>query len=160
MSSNCVIAEEGTKWGLPEVLFNLVPGMGAYSFLTRRCGPETAERLIMSGKMLNSQDMQKLKIIDQVVPTGRGVQAVHDFIDQQRRRDNAHLAMARIRRCINPITYQELIQITKIWADAALQLGERDLLLIERLIAAQNRRQTQARSEAEDIPPLAMEGQG
>jgi DSF synthase len=160
ISSNCVIAEEGIKWGLPEVLFNLVPGMGAYSFLTRRAGPDTAERLIMSGKMLSSHDMLKHKVIDKVVPTGGGEQAVLDFIDKQRRRDNAHLAMARIRRCINPITYQELIQITKIWVDAALQLGDRDLLLIERLIAAQNRRQAQARSEAGGASPRAMEGQG
>lgn len=160
ISSNCIIAEEGVKWGLPEVLFNLVPGMGAYSFLIRRVKPDVAERLIMTGQMISSQEMLEHGIIDKVVPLGRGEQAVLDYIDKQRRRDNAHLAMARIRRCVQPITYQELIQITKIWVDAALQLSERDLMLIERLIAAQNRRQSQLNQEAEKGAPQAMEGRG
>ncbi|WP_413698917.1 crotonase/enoyl-CoA hydratase family protein [Psychromonas sp. KJ10-10] len=36
LSSNVLIAEKGTKLGLPEVLFNLFPGMGAYSLLSRK----------------------------------------------------------------------------------------------------------------------------
>ena len=32
------VALPGTRMGLPEVLFNLFPGMGAYSFLSRRIG--------------------------------------------------------------------------------------------------------------------------
>ena len=36
--------------GLPEVLFDLFPGMGAYSFLVRRLGPAQAERMILSGE--------------------------------------------------------------------------------------------------------------
>ena len=39
ISSNVVISERSAKYGLPEVLFNLVPGMGAYSFLIRRTEP-------------------------------------------------------------------------------------------------------------------------
>jgi len=33
MSSNLIVAERGAKFGLPEVLFNLFPGMGAYTFM-------------------------------------------------------------------------------------------------------------------------------
>ena len=36
LSCDVVIAERGAKFGLPEVLFNLFPGMGAYSLLCRR----------------------------------------------------------------------------------------------------------------------------
>ncbi len=154
ISSNVIIAERGAKWGLPEVLFNLIPGMGAYSFLVRRTTPDVAERLIMTGKMLSSDDMLELKLVDRVVDPGEGEQAVIDFIAQHRRRSNAHAAMSRVRRCINPVTYEELITVTKIWVDAALRLGDRDLLLIERLIQAQNRRVT---SDEEEIPD-AMEG--
>ena len=42
----------GVQMGLPEVLFNLFPGMGAYSFLSRRLGANEAERVILSGKDL------------------------------------------------------------------------------------------------------------
>lgn len=159
ISSNCIIAEEGVKWGLPEVLFNLIPGMGAYSFLIRRASPDLAERIIMTGEMLSSQDMLEHKIIDKVVGQGEGEQAVLHFIDKHRRRSNAHIAMSRVRRCVHPITYQELIKITKIWVDAALQLGDRDLLLIERLIQAQNRRTEKSAVATAQEKPRAMEGQ-
>ena len=39
LSSNLLIAERGTKFGLPEILFNLFPGMGGYSFLARKIEP-------------------------------------------------------------------------------------------------------------------------
>jgi DSF synthase len=140
VSSNVVISERSAKYGLPEVLFNLIPGMGAYSFLVRRTSPDTAERIIMSGELLSAQDMLDLKLVDRVVDDGAGEQAVLQFMREHRRRSNAHAAMGRVRRCIQPVTYEELITITRIWVDAALQLTERDLLLIERLIQAQNRR--------------------
>lgn len=155
ISSNVIIAERGAKWGLPEVLFNLIPGMGAYSFLIRRTPPHVAENIITTGQMMSSDQMLGLKIVDRVVDPGEGEKAVVDFIRRHQRRGNAHAAMSRVRQCVNPVTYEELIDITKIWVDAALQLGDRDLLLIERLIQAQNRLNTQ---DDEDIP-AAMEGQ-
>ena len=39
MASDIIIAEKSAKFGLPEILFNLFPGMGAYSFLSRRGPP-------------------------------------------------------------------------------------------------------------------------
>jgi DSF synthase len=140
ISSNVIIAERSAKFGLPEVLFNLIPGMGAYSFLIRRASPDVAERIIMTGDLLRAEDMLELKLIDAVVDDGTGVQAIGEFVARHRKRSNAHAAMGRVRRCLNPVTYEELITITKIWVDAALRLEERDLLLIERLIQAQNRR--------------------
>lgn len=157
ISSNVIIAERGAKWGLPEVLFNLIPGMGAYSFLIRRTPPHVAENIITTGQMMSSDEMLDLKIVDRVVDPGEGEQAVVDFIDRHQRRNNAHTAMSRVRQCVNPITYEELINITKIWVDAALKLSDRDLLLIERLIQAQNRLKTPAKAQEE--PPQAMEGQ-
>ncbi|MCP4574551.1 MAG: crotonase/enoyl-CoA hydratase family protein [bacterium] len=155
ISSNVIIAEKSAKWGLPEVLFNLIPGMGAYSFLVRRTSPDVAERLIMTGELVTADEMHELKLVDQVVEDGEGEQAVLDYIARHRRRSNAHAAMSRVRRCINPVTYEELITITKIWVDAALKLSDRDLLLIERLIQAQNRRIARAHEGGEE----AMEGQ-
>ncbi|HPF71185.1 MAG TPA: crotonase/enoyl-CoA hydratase family protein [Candidatus Krumholzibacteria bacterium] len=153
VSSNVVIAERSAKFGLPEVLFNLVPGMGAYSFLIRRTTPDTAERIIMTGELLSAHDMRELKLVDRVVEDGTGEAAVLAFMREHSRRSNAHAAMGRIRRCINPVTYEELIGITRIWVDAALQLTERDLTLIERLVQAQNRRLERAAAGRQ-----AMEG--
>ena len=155
ISSNFVIAEKSAKFGLPEVLFNLIPGMGAYSFLVRRTGPDLAEKIIMSGELLTAQKMHNLGLVDEVVEDGQGEQAVLRFIKRHRKRGNAHEAMNRIRKCINPVTYEELIQITKIWVDAALKLTSRDLRMIERLVQAQNRR-----AKTRKPAPSALEGFG
>ena len=155
ISSNVVIAEKSAKFGLPEVLFNLVPGMGAYSFLVRRTTPDLAEKIIMSGELLTAQKMHNLGLIDEVVEDGQGEQAVVRFIRKHRKRGNAHEAMNRIKKCINPVTYEELIQITRIWVDAALKLTSRDLRMIERLVQAQNRR-----AGIRKVEPKALEGFG
>jgi DSF synthase len=155
ISSNVVIAEKSAKFGLPEVLFNLVPGMGAYSFLVRRTGPDLAEKIMMSGELLTAQKMHNLGLVDEVVEDGQGEQAVGRYIRRHLKRSNAFEAMSRIRKCINPVTYEELIQITKIWVDAALKLTGRDLRMIERLVQAQNRRAGTVKPA-----PKAMEGLG
>ena len=155
ISSNVVIAEKSAKFGLPEVLFNLIPGMGAYSFLVRRTGPDLAEKIIMSGELLTAQKMHNLGLVDEVVEDGQGEAAVNRFIQRHRKRGNAHEAMSRIKKCINPVTYEELIEITRIWVDAALKLTSRDLRMIERLVQAQNRRAGVQKTE-----PKALEGLG
>ena len=51
LSFDLVVAERSAKMGLPEILFNLFPGMGAYSFLARRMDATRAERMMMSGQI-------------------------------------------------------------------------------------------------------------
>src|SRR2546427_11079414 len=48
MSSDIIVAEESAQLGLPEILFNLFPGMGAYSMLLGRVGARAAEERILS----------------------------------------------------------------------------------------------------------------
>ena len=43
LSSDVIIAEKSARFGFPEILFNLFPGMGAYSFLDRQIGQRGAE---------------------------------------------------------------------------------------------------------------------
>ena len=50
LSCDVIVADEQASMGFPEILFNMFPGMGAYSFLSRRIPPALAERMIISGK--------------------------------------------------------------------------------------------------------------
>ncbi len=143
ISSNKVVAEESARFGLPEILFNLIPGMGAYSFLIRKTTPDMVERLITSGEILTARQMHELKLVDEVVNDGEGPAAVRALIARHQRKGNAHAALGRVKKCINPVTYEELIRITRIWVDTALQLGPRDLRMIQNLIRAQDRRRGQ-----------------
>lgn len=140
LSCQVLIAEERARFGLPEVLFNLFPGMGAYSLLSRRVGPVHAERLILSGKVYSAEEMHEAGIVDVLVPDGEGEAGVEEYIRGHRRRRNAQRALARVRDQVAPIRLEELEEVGRIWADAALNLESRDLRLMRRLVLAQGRR--------------------
>ncbi|WP_133478750.1 crotonase/enoyl-CoA hydratase family protein [Cognatilysobacter segetis] len=140
LACQVIVAEEGTEMGLPEVLFGLVPGMGAYSFLSRRVSPQKAERLILEGRILPVEELHRMGIVDIVVPRGEGERAVRELIQQEQRAPHAHLALNRVRRLAQAVTYDELLSITAVWVDAALALGDRSLRAMERIVRAQARR--------------------
>jgi DSF synthase len=61
-------------------------------------------------------------------------------IRQNRRIAAARLALHRVRDAVHPISLDELTRITEIWVDTALQLGDKSLRMMERLVRAQLRR--------------------
>ena len=146
LSSDVIVAEEGTQFGLPEVLFGMFPGMGAYSFLSRRVGQVQAERMILGGKCYPAEELAELGVVDVLAPRGGGEAAVRTFVAENRRRHAMRAALGEVRRRCNPITYEELLDVTEIWVETALALDEADLRRMDRLVTAQRRRG--ARGEA------------
>ena len=140
LSCHTIVAEQGVDMGLPEVLFGLFPGMGAYSFLSRRVSPQLAERIILEGRVYTSDELHALGVVDVLVPKGHGEQAVRELIRQQQRAPHAHRALNRVRALSQPVERDELMRITEVWVDTALQLGERSLRTMERIVRAQARR--------------------
>lgn len=140
LSCNTIVAETGVGMGLPEVLFDLFPGMGAYSFLCKRIAPHQAEKLMLSGQIHSSDELYRMGLVDVLVPRGQGVQAVEDVIRANRRIPHARAAMHRVRAMAQPVTLEEMMAITEVWVDTALQLGEKSLRTMERLVRAQYRR--------------------
>ena len=140
LASDVIVAEEGAQMGLPEILFNLFPGMGACSLLARRIGIRAAEELILSGKVLPAAELHKMGIVDVLATDGQGETAVRNWIAKNARRRNGLQAVHRARQFIHPVTREELDGIVGLWVDAALRLGERDLKMMNRLVRAQMRR--------------------
>jgi DSF synthase len=140
LSFDVMVAEKSAKMGLPEILFNLFPGMGAYSLLARKIGTAAAERLIMSGTVYTAEELHRLGVVDILAEDGQGENAVRDYIACNRRKHNAYKAIYRTKRRVNPITYEELRDVVDIWLDAAMDLGEQDLRKMTRLVRAQGRR--------------------
>lgn len=150
LSSHVIVAEKSARFGLPEVMFNLFPGMGAYSYLSRRLNPAAAERMILSGKIYTAEELFDLGLVDVLAEDGEGVAAVRRHIREMDRRHLARRAMRHVCNAVNPVTRDELIRVTDIWIEAALALAEDDLRRMERLVAAQIRlRPTQAMVAAE-----------
>ncbi|HEY4697172.1 MAG TPA: crotonase/enoyl-CoA hydratase family protein [Gallionella sp.] len=139
LTSDIIIAERNSRMGFPEILFNLFPGMGAYSFLARKIGTVQAEKIILSGKLYSAEELHALGLVDVLVEDGEGEEAVYDFVAKQARRSNGYIAMRKARKMFNPVTYQELMDITGIWVDAALQLNEKDLKVMDRFLRSQQK---------------------
>ncbi len=140
LSSNVIIAERRSRMGLPEILFNLFPGMGAYSLLGRRVGIKRAEEMIFSGRIYTAAELHEMGVVDILAEDGLGEAAVDDYICRNERRRNAMQAMFSCRQHLNPISYDELLNITNIWVDAALRLEEKELKLMSRIGRSQLKR--------------------
>ena len=149
MSCDRLVAERQARFALPEVLFNLFPGMGAHAYLSRRVGMARAEEIIMSGKVYTAEEMHAWGIVDVLAEDGDGERAVREWIDRNGARHNAHSAMFKARRRVNPVTLQELRDVTDIWVDAALGLTAQDLRRMTQLAAMQDR--SQRRRVAEPV---------
>ena len=151
MSSNYLIAEKHSQMGLPEIRFNLFPGMGAYSFLGRKVGMVKAEEMITSGNIYSGPELHKMGIIDILAESGRGYEAVDCFIRKHRRASNGLKSVHRVRQLFNPVTYKELMEIADVWVDAALQLKQKDLKTMARFVLAQNRGQMTAEHKPKKV---------
>lgn len=135
-----IIAEEGAGMGFPEVLFDLFPGMGAYTFLTRRVTPAVAERMMLDARVYPVEELLAMGVVDQVVPKGEGLAAARELVRKHQRIGNALRSMNAVRHACKPVGLDELLEVTTEWVDAAMRLNERGLRTMERLIRAQQRR--------------------
>jgi len=140
LADDIIIAEKGAKFGLPECLFSLFPGMGALSFLTRKIGASMAEKMVFSGKIYSAEEMHDLGVVDVLAEDGMGEQAIYDFVEKNDRGFASRRAVYAARQVIHPITRAELDRIVAMWVDAALSLGPTDIRVMERLASAQDRR--------------------
>lgn len=143
LSCNVVVAEENAQIGFPEILFNLFPGMGAYTYLSRRVHPSVAERIISSGRTYTGAELHAMGIVDVLAPDGEGISVVKNYIKQHRNQRTGRLAMQQAYLQINPISLDELRTIADLWVETALQLDERSLRVMERLVRAQSRKMGQ-----------------
>ena len=139
LTSDIIVAERRSQMGFPEILFNLFPGMGAYSMVARKVNPKFAEKMILSGKMYSAEELHEAGLVDILAEDGKGVEAVNDYIKKQERRSNGFLAVQKARHRFSPVTLQELMDITTVWVDSALKLNEKDLKVMDRFVRSQER---------------------
>jgi DSF synthase len=143
-SANVVVAERGAKCGLPEVLFNLFPGMGAFSILSRKIGFSEAEKMIMSGGVYSAEKLYDMGLVDILAEKGEGEVAIYRYIKSTQRSGNTYRSMQQVKDICNQVGYEEMMDIGKVWADAALRLSDKDLRMVERLVRRQNNRAQQS----------------
>lgn len=138
ISSEVLIAERSAKMGLPDILFNLFPGAGAYSILARKIGASMAEKLVLSGRLYTAEEMFDMGIVDILAEDGQGEAKLYDYIKKEQRVRNGYRGFRQAKRLYNPLTRDELMQGAEIWVETAFKLEAKDLRMMDRLVARQS----------------------
>lgn len=139
LSFDVLIAERGVTFGLPEVMFGLFPGMGAHAFLTRKLGSAMAERIILSNESYSAEQLYELGVVHVLAEPGEGQAACHDYMQKNLRRHAGLVKARQAMREVSSVPLEELRRVVDHWADAALELTEQDLKIMNRLTRAQSR---------------------
>jgi DSF synthase len=159
LSSDYIIAEAGSMFKFPEVVFNMFPGMGAYSFLSRRISPALVERMIINAEGYTAEQLYEMGVVDMVADPGEGELALRSFIKRLNRSNITRNSVLKMRNRVFPLEKQELLDIANDWVEAAFSLNNRDISAMARLVRAQTKMMTQQEKVAA-LNPLAMLGHG
>lgn len=139
LAHNVVVAERQSQMGLPEIMFNLFPGMGAYQLLCRRLPPVKAEQIILSGKTFSAEELYEMGLVDVLADEGKGEEAVRNYIREARMKKNGRDALRNVIRQVDPLKYEDLVRSIDVWVDAAFNLTASDLKTMDFLLRAQQR---------------------
>jgi DSF synthase len=77
-------------------------------------------------------------VITTLAKQGEAVKTANEFMRRNSRQFNGMQAIQAARHRYAPIDYDELLDITKIWVDAALRLRKKDIKMMLKLVEAQN----------------------
>ena len=139
LTSDIIVAERDATFSFPEPMFNMIPGMGALSLLRRRVGFRKAEELVMSGQVFSAKELHDIGVVEILTESGKGLQTVRGLIQQRLKKQVAYRALFQAKQLCQPITKEELLGVVDVWVNAALQLEQRDLRMMSRLLRGQQR---------------------
>lgn len=153
LSCDILFAERSSLFGFPEVLFNLFPGMGAITYLTRKIGVPNTERLIVGGEHFSGEQMRALGAVDYLAEDGQGRADLEVYVGKMRRKFNAWSGFHRGRRISDPVDFSELSKIADIWVERASTITPPMLRRMVQIIRMQDAKLTIVSSET---PPRPM----
>lgn len=136
LSTHYIVAEEHVKFSFPESLFGTFPGMGAYSFLTRKVGFFKAHEMINSSKKWDTHELYNLKLITHVAKTQNGIAEALDLKSK-----NIFAPQNQFEKVCSNLNVIELIEIVDIWIDQVMSLDNKKIEFMRKLIEAQKKKE-------------------
>ena len=139
LSFDVICAEKGAKFGFPEQMFGLFPGMGALSFLGRKLGFAAAEKFVRTGRLATAEELYDMGLVHILTEKGEGIAGVKDYISKNASRHKSRHLMHQAGKRANPLSFEELSDIVDLWVDACMTLTEHNVQVMQRLVSAQER---------------------
>ncbi len=102
------IASSGSKLGLPEVKFGIIPDVGGSTRLPAVVGLGRAKELIMTGRSIDAAEAERIGLVNRVVPAEQLEQAVAELVEELTA--NSHVAVGRAKRVIDASARPALAQ--------------------------------------------------
>jgi enoyl-CoA hydratase/carnithine racemase len=93
------IASDDSQLGLPEVKFGIIPDVGGSSRLPAVVGVGRAKELIMTGRMIDAHEAERIGLVNRVVAADELEQATQSLTDELLA--NSHWAVGRAKRVID-----------------------------------------------------------
>lgn len=148
LAGNYIIAEESANFSFPEIIFGTFPGMGAYSFLTKRVGYQAAHDIINSNKTYTARDVFDLKIIDKVSENGQGLVDMNNMIKNGELEKYINDPFMNI---CNKVSKQELLEVVDVWLEKAFTLSENNIKRMSKIANFQSRKIARDAQKAENL---------
>ena len=99
MACHIRLAEDGVRFGQPEINLGIMPGWGGTQRFPRYVGKGKALELLLTGDMINAQEAKRIGLVNNVVPVGEVVKAAKDLA--KKINSKGALAIAAILRAVN-----------------------------------------------------------
>ena len=79
LACDMIVAAEGAKMGLPEILLNLVPGGGGTLRLSKKIGVNLTNEMVMTGRTVLAEEMHQHGLINYLYPRDNFIEKVNEF---------------------------------------------------------------------------------
>jgi enoyl-CoA hydratase/carnithine racemase len=130
------VVAKGIRLGMPEVRVGLVPDVGGTTRLARTVGYARAKELIMTARLVDADEAERIGLVNRVVATGSHLAAAEELAREMAR--NAPVAVGLAKRIIDrgysldKMTFMELemlaqssLLMTEDFREGARALAER-----------------------------------
>ena len=79
LACDMIVASNGAKMGLPEILLNLIPGGGGSLRLTKKIGINLTNEIVMTGRTILAEEMHARGVINYIYPRENFIEKATEF---------------------------------------------------------------------------------
>lgn len=141
MSCNFILAHRSSLFQLPETKFSSFPGLGGFSYLSRKVGEVVARRIIDNNLTLSTSQAMELGIVDAAFDNEGELEKL--LLELRARIRNSAYRDVIINEAIYP-TLDELQSIAKLWVEDFFRIQSHDMYMARRLAAVQRHKSRNA----------------